>query len=331
MIRMTIVIHSEVSDALRGGRPVVALETAVLTTGLPRSPFAPAGVDAPGWNDERPANLETVLLMQRLVRQAGAVPALVGVLRGALHVGMDEDQIGALAGDERADKASITSLAHAMASGASAGTTVSATLHACALPPLAGEGLPPIRVLATGGIGGVHRDWQRAPDISADLGQIARTPTCIVCAGAKSILDLPATLEALQTLGVPVVGYRTDCFPLFHTRGSKSLALRQVVLEAREAAELCRVQWHVLGRRGGVVLANPISEDAALDPVELSRAIFEAEERATAQGISGDARTPFLLEEVRRRTGGRSLLANIALLAANARLGALVAQELARM
>jgi pseudouridylate synthase len=324
----TVFIHPEVAAALRHGAPVVALESALVTTGPPREPFEPQGLDAPGWDSRRPVNLETALLLQRLVRAVGAVPAMVAVIGGALQLGLDDDDLSTLADDRSAGKVSITSLAHALASGRSAGTTVSATLHACIMPPSVDDRLGPIRVVATGGIGGVHRHWTQTPDISADLKMIASTPACVVCAGAKSILDLPATLELLQTLGVPVVGLGTGCFPLFHARGSRALPLHQTVATAAEAASICRAQWQTLGRSEGVVLANPISEDAAMDPVELERAVAAAEDRAAKAEVVGDDRTPFLLEEMRRLTDGRSLLANIALLAANARMAASVALEL---
>jgi pseudouridine-5'-phosphate glycosidase len=322
-----ITVHPEVDHALRHRRPVVALETALMTHGLPRRPLAagagalPGGAE--GWDREGPLNLETARAMQRTVREGGAVPATIGVLGGTLHIGLDEQPLAELASDRTAAKASTANLAAVMARGQSAGTAVSATLAACALAEAG-----PIRVFATGGIGGVHAGWTQRPDVSADLLQLATTPTCVVCAGAKSILDLPATVEALETLGVPVVGYRTDHFPRFHAPGDERLHTTHRVDDAPAVARLCRVQWEVLGAEVGVVLANPIPPQFALDGRELEEAVAKANLAADEQAISGAQRTPFLLAELARLTDERSLVANIALLLNNARLAAAAAVAL---
>lgn len=323
-------IHSDVAAALRDGRPVVALETAVLTHGLPRTPLGAldAGplpdAPAPGWNASAPLNIEVGRAVDRVVRDAGAVPATVGVVDGVLRVGLEAAEVMTLAADTRAAKAAADNLAHVLASGGSAGTTVSATLIACSRATPA-----PIRVLATGGIGGVHRGWTTRPDVSADLAVLAATSVCVVCAGAKSILDLPATLEVLQSLGIPVVGHGTSAFPRFHARGSDDLAVRQRVEDAETAAELCRAHWDDLGRRTGVVLAAEVPEAFAVDASQLARETDAAESAAERDAVTGADRTPYLLDDLARRTAGRTIVANIALLLNNARIAAAVARAMA--
>jgi pseudouridine-5'-phosphate glycosidase len=316
-----IIIHDKLREALSNGEPVVGLETAVLTHGLPRTPM-PAGV--PGVSPDGPTHHETMRAMLRAVFERGALPAVVAVVNGDLHVGLHDEAMLSLANDAHAEKASIANLAYVMAAGRSAGTTVSASLIGCSLAEPA-----PVRVFATGGIGGVHAGWTSRPDLSADLSQLARTPVCVVCAGAKSVLDLPATVEALETLGVPVVGYATDSFPRFHARTS-GLPLGQHVDDAEAAAAVCRIHWETLGNRSGVILANPIPDEFALDGGELDDAVARANAFADEEHVTGSERTPFLLEELTRLTEGRTLIANIALLLNNARVAAEVAIELAR-
>jgi len=293
----------EVAAALAAGRPVVALETAVLTHGLPR-----------------PWNLEAVRAMATAVREGGAVPAVVAVLGGVLQVGLDEEELAALAQTPEPDKLGARDLARALALGRTGGTTVSGTLAACRL---AG-----VRVFATGGIGGVHRGWTARPDVSSDLGELARTPCCVVSSGAKSVLDLPATLEALEALGVPVLGWGTAAFPASHTPGAPALAVPEVA-DAATVAELCRRRWEELRQGGGVLLANPVPAAAALDRGEVEAAVDRAEAEARRQGVTGPALTPFLLDALAGTTGGRSVQANLALLASNAALAARVAVALA--
>lgn len=322
--------HPEVADALRRRRAVVALETAVLTHGLPRTPLGALDAGSlpeapvPGWDPDAPLNLEVARAVGRVVRQAGAVPATIGVMDGTLRVGLDVAEIEVLAADHTAPKAAADTLAYAIAGAGNAGTTVSATLIACGLATPA-----PISVLATGGIGGVHRGWTTRPDVSADLRVLGATPTCVVCAGAKSILDLDATLEVLQTIGVPVVGYGTSCFPRFLARGTDDLRLAQRVDDAMTAGRLCRVHWNDLARPTGVVLAANVPEVFALDAAELAHETDAAEAAAKRDDVSGAARTPYLLADLSRRSSGRTIVANIALLLHNARIAAAVAAELA--
>lgn len=300
-----------------------------MTHGLPRRPLAagagalPGGAE--GWDPQGPLTLETTRAMQRAVREEGAVPATIGVLGGTLHIGLDDGSLAELAAETAAGKASTANLAAVMARGQSAGTAVSATLAACALAEAG-----PIRVFATGGIGGVHAGWTQRPDVSADLLQLATTPTCVVCAGAKSILDLPATVEALETLGVPVVGYQTDLFPRFHAPGDERLKTQHRADDPPAVARLCRLQWEVLSADVGVVLAHPIPPQFALDSQELDEAVAKANRAADDRAVTGAERTPFLLEELARLTNDRSLIANIALLLNNARLAAAVAVALCR-
>jgi len=296
-------IHPEIQGELAAGRPVVALETAVLTHGLPR-----------------PHHLDAITRMSAAVRRGGAAPAVIAAMDGRLNVGLDPAQLGRLAASTTARKLAARDLALALADRTCGGTTVSATLVAARL---AG-----IRAFATGGIGGVHRGWQRRLDVSGDLLELARTPCVVVSAGAKSILDLPATLEALEALGVPVLGWRSERLPRFYTRGLDDLKLPRVD-DLERVAELCRLRWGALGQPGGVLLANPIAEEHALDDATLEAAIEAAVERARAQQIHGAALTPFLLSALEAATEGRSVAANLALLEANAHLAAQLAVHLA--
>jgi pseudouridine-5'-phosphate glycosidase len=320
-VRERVVVHSAVRDALGAGRAVVALETAVLTHGLPRAPSAvPPAAAGGAWDVAAPTNTEAVRAMERAVRGAGAVPATIGALDGRLHIGMAADEIDRLGADGRAVKASASTLAAVLARGGSAGTTVSATLVACRL-----AGPPPIRAFATGGIGGVHPGWERRPDVSADVRLLAETPVAVVCAGAKSILDSAATLEVLETLGVPVVGFRTSVFPRFHAEGTADLPLSARCDSAEEAAALCRAHWGALGRSTAVLVAQAPPAPFALTSAELDRALAHAVDDAR-----GADRTPALLAALTESTGGRSLVANVALLHANARLAGEIAVAMAR-
>jgi len=298
-------IADEVRRALRDGAPVVALETSVVAQGLP----SPHGVEA-------------ARRCVAAVRKAGAVPAAVAVVGGELVIGAADAEIARLAAPGRAvAKAGARDLAPLLAAGADAGTTVSAT---CAAAALAG-----IRVFATGGIGGVHRaSAGRAWDVSADLAELARSPVCVVSAGPKAILDVPATAEVLETLGVPVVGFRTSELPAFWSAAS-GVPLAHRVESAEEAARVLHLHWAVLRRPGGVLLGVPPPEP--LDPAGVERAIGEAEDEARRAGISGPARTPHVLAAVARATGGRTLSANLALLEENARVAGQVSVALAAL
>jgi len=291
-------VAAEVADAVAAGRAVVALETTVVTHGLP----APQG-------------LEAAAGMAAAARRAGAVPALIGVWDGRVRVGVTADELQGLASAAGVVKVNPGNLAAVVAGGGAGSTTVAATM---AIAHLAG-----IDVMATGGIGGVHRDVLETGDVSADLIALARFPMAVVCSGAKSVLDLPRTLEALETFGIPVYGLGTDRFPAFHRRDS-GLALDQRFdrIEAVAAA----IQAHrALGLHTGLVIANPVPEADELPRELYERALAQAQSDATRQGIRGRAVTPFLLERLRELTGGRSVAANLALLLDNAR----VAGELA--
>ena len=291
--------HPEVAAALAAGAPVVALESTIIAHGMP-------------W----PQNLATARQMEAEVRRHGAVPATVAVIGGRLKVGLSAAELRALAqrGPQVA-KVRRRDLAALVARGGDGATTVAATMLVAAL---AG-----IRVFATGGIGGVHRGAAQTFDISADLLELAQTPVAVVCAGAKSILDLGLTLEVLETHGVPVIGSRTNRLPAFYLRDSGfALELRQD--EPADVARTMHAQWQ-LGLKGGLVVANPIPPEFEMPRDRIDAAIAQALQEADAQGIRGKATTPYLLARVSELTGGNSLASNIALVLNNAALAAQVA------
>ncbi len=290
--------------ARREGVPLVALESTIITHGMP-------------WPD----NAETARRVEAEVRAAGAEPATIAVLEGRLCIGLADAQLEALARARGVAKLSRADLAVTLAAGRTGATTVAATMIAA---HLAG-----IEVFATGGIGGVHRGAERSFDISADLHELAQTPVCVVAAGAKAILDLPATLEVLETLGVPVIAYRQDAFPAFWSRDSGLAA----PLRMDSPAEIARalVMRRALGLPGGQLVANPIPREHEIPRAELTPAIEAALAEAEAGGISAKEVTPFLLQRIHELTGGRSLQANIALVLANARLAAAIARKLAAL
>lgn len=296
-------IAPEVDEALATGGAVVALESTIITHGMPF-----------------PQNLEMARQVEAVVRDAGAVPATIALMDGRIRVGLGGGDLEALAqSGGRAAKASRRDVAALLASRATAGTTVATTMQAA---DMAG-----IRLFATGGIGGVHRGAELNFDISADLQELSRTPVAVVCAGAKAILDLPKTLEVLETLGVPVVGYRTDEFPAFWTRSS-GLPVSARVDGAEQAGMLIATQF-ALGM-GGVLIANPIPADAAMDRDEINAGIEAALADADARGVTGKAITPFLLQRIYELTAGRSLASNIALVENNARVAAEIAVAVAK-
>ncbi len=291
--------HPEVQTALAAGAPVVALESTLIAHGMP-------------W----PHNLETGRRLEAEVRRHGAVPATIAVLGGRLKVGLSAAELEGLArGGARVAKVSRRDLALLVATGADGATTVAATMIVAAL---AG-----IKVFATGGIGGVHRGAERSFDISADLLELAQTPVAVVCAGAKSILDLGLTLEVLETHGVPVIGYRCSSLPAFYVRDSGH-ALAQRLDQPEALALAMHAHWQ-LGLKGGLVIANPIPAQHEMPRERIDAAIDQALAEAAAQGIQGKASTPFLLARVADLTGGDSLAANIALVLNNAGLAAQVA------
>jgi pseudouridine-5'-phosphate glycosidase len=294
-------IAPAVQEALAGSRPVVALESTVISHGLPY-----------------PDNLAIAREMEAAVRSGGALPATIAILGGQIAVGLAADQLERLAQARGVRKCSRRDIPIAVARGEDGATTVAGTL---AVAQMAG-----IRLFATGGIGGVHRGHPF--DVSADLIELGRTPVCVVCAGAKSLLDLPATLEVLETQGVPVVGYGTDVFPAFYTPDS-GLPVTARADSPAEVAALLRAQEALPEPRGGMLVTVPVPTVDALEPIEAEAAITEAVRRAETQGIVGSAVTPFLLAQIAEITAGRSVRANRALLLNNCRVAAQIAVALA--
>lgn len=298
-----LVIRNEVSDALQSGAPLVALESTVITHGL-----------------AYPENLETALAMERAVRQAGATPATIAILRGKIHVGLSESQLTYLAERPRdaVAKCSRRDLAVTIARGADGGTTVAGTMiiaHAAG-----------IAVFATGGIGGVHRGHHF--DVSADLEELGRTPVTVVCSGAKSILDLPATTELLETKGVPVLGYQTGELPAFFVRDS-GLPVSTRVEDPGEVADIVRAS-RTLGLNSGILVVVPVPETAAYDARRAEAVIDQATQEAQALQIRGAQTTPWLLKRVAELSGGESVRANVALLRNNGHIAAQIAASLAQ-
>jgi pseudouridylate synthase len=294
LMRMT----ADVERALIRSKPVVALESSVIAHGLPPEIGPDAAREA-----------------QQRVRDRGAVPATMAVIDGAVRVGLDDGDIDRLAHSEDVRKVSGRDLATCAVSGRCGATTVSGTLAACAM---AG-----IHFMATGGIGGVHRGWQHTLDISADLTEAGRTEVCIVCSGAKSLLDIPATLEMLETRGVPVIGYRTDTFPLFYVADSAH-AVTDRADDAETVAAAAAAHWG-FARRTGILVVQPVAAEVALDAAETEALVEDALEDAAAFGVTGQAVTPWVLARLHEASDGRSLVANRRLLVDNAGLAAEVA------
>ena len=294
----------EVSNALYEGRPVVALESTIITHGMP-------------W----PQNVETARAVEAAVREAGAVPATIAIMNGHIHVGLDDATLEALGQAKDVMKVSRADLAACLSLGRTGATTVAATMI-CA--HLAG-----IKVFATGGIGGVHRGAELSFDISADLPELAATPVTVIAAGAKAILDLPKTLEDLETRGVPVIAFGQDAFPAFWSRDSGLKAPLRMDSAAQIAA--AHRMRGILGLPGGQLVANPIPVAHEIPREEITPAIETALAEAEAQGIAAKEVTPFLLDRIFALTEGRSLVANTELVLNNARLGAEIAAELARL
>lgn len=297
-----LVLSEEVRAAKAEGAPLVALESTIITHGMP-------------W----PRNVESARKVEAEVRAQGAVPATIAVLKGRLHIGLSDAELEALGQAKDVMKLSRADLAACMAAGRTGATTVAATMIAA---HLAG-----ISVFATGGIGGVHRGAEYSFDISADLRELAQTPVTVVAAGAKAILDLPKTLEVLETWGVPVIAVGQDELPAFWSRSSGLAA----PLRMDSAAEIAAAQQMrgALGLEGGQLVANPIPQEAEIPRATILPAIETALAEAEAQGIAAKEVTPFLLARIFEITGGRSLEANIALVLNNARLAAAIARELA--
>ncbi|MFC0340199.1 pseudouridine-5'-phosphate glycosidase [Paracoccus niistensis] len=288
----------EVRDALDAGRPVVALESTIITHGMPY-----------------PKNLEMARDVETVIREAGAVPATIALMDGRIHIGLDDATLESLAQAQDVMKVSRADVAVCLVTGRTGATTVAATMICAAL---AG-----IRVFATGGIGGVHRGVEDTMDISADLYELAATPVTVVSAGAKAILDLPRTFEYLETLGVPVIAVGQDVIPAFWSRDS-GLPAPLRLDDPAQIAEAARMR-RALGLPGGQLVVNPIPQDAEISRAEIMPVVEQALADATAQGIAAKAVTPFLLDRIFELTEGRSLAANISLVLSNARLAAKIA------
>lgn len=301
---MVLVVSEEVREAFDAGRAVVALESTIIAHGLPR-----------------PRNLQVAVELEDAVRREGAVPATIAVLDGRPHVGLDKDQLERVANEDGIRKLGHRDLPLAVAAGASGATTVSATAQLAALAD--------IRVFATGGLGGVHREWTVVQDESADLGLLARTRITVVCAGVKSILDVPATLQRLETLGVAVAGFGTDRFPGFYLSDSGH-PVDWTLETPEQVADVMRAQDTLDAADTALIVANPVPEAEQLDPELHARVLADALRACDAEGISGQAVTPFLLSYLVRHTDGASLEANLAAVRGNVRLAARIASAWAR-
>ena len=295
---MELSVSKQVLEARHSGSPIVALESTVITHGLPY-----------------PANLETAREVENVIREEGAVPATIAVIDGTVHVGLEREQLNGIAAARCMRKLSRSDIAHCIVTGGSGSTTVAATMI---IARLAG-----IRVFATGGIGGVHRGADSTFDVSADLHELARTPVIVVAAGAKAILDLPKTLEVLETLGVPVLVHRSETFPAFWSRDSGL----DSPLRVDSVEEIVRIHLmrRKIGLEGGELVAEPIPADDEISRDEIEAAVEVAVAAASKDRVSSKKVTPYLLERVLEATGGRSLAANISLLKNNARLAARIA------
>lgn len=293
----------EVKEALENGKPVVALESTLISHGFPY-----------------PENLKVAGEMEEIIRGYGVVPATIAVIGGKIKVGLTRSELEFMATSKDILKASRRDLAVIVAKGLNGATTVAATMM---VAERAG-----IKVFTTGGIGGVHRGAEKTFDISADLQELARTPVVVVCSGAKSILDLPLTKEYLETMGVPVIGFGSEELPAFYCRES-GLKVDYVVNDEVEAVKIIRAMKD-LGLGGGMIIANPVPEEYALSMEYMNEMIEEAVRAAEKEGVKGKKLTPYLLNKIKELTGGKSLKANIGLVKDNARVGAKIARELVK-
>ena len=291
-------ISTEVQQAIKTGLPIVALESTIISHGMPF-----------------PQNLKTALTVEKIIREESAIPATIAILNGRIKIGLSQHELEQFAKHTSQIKVSRRDLPLVISQKQSGGTTVAATMI-CA--KLAG-----IAVFVTGGIGGVHRESENTMDISADLMELAQTNVAVVCAGIKSILDIPRTLEYLETQGVPVIGYKTEEFPAFYTPSSGSLVHSRLDTP-EEIAHCMKIKWK-LGLDGGIVIGNPVQEQDAMDASIIQQAISEALRDAAQKQIEGKNVTPFLLERINRLTMGESLKSNISLVCNNAHLGAKIA------
>ncbi|MFN6380020.1 MAG: pseudouridine-5'-phosphate glycosidase [Flavobacteriales bacterium] len=297
-MKSMIHIHEEVRQALREGKPVVALESTIIAHGMPF-----------------PENIQMAKEVGAIIRGNGAVPATIACMNGKLHIGLDDQQLKLLAESDNVMKVSRRELPYAIAMKKIAATTVSATMI--------GAEMAGIKVFVTGGIGGVHRGWADSLDISTDLIELAQTNVAVVSAGAKAILDIPATLELLETLGVPVISYRSSRFGAFYSSESnETVEMRMDRVE--EIASFLNTKWE-LGLKGGALISNPIPKPYEIESNKIDTIIEDAISKSKDYGIKGKKLTPFLLSEIKSITEGRSLEANIQLVKNNARLGAEIA------
>lgn len=301
MLKNYVEFNDEVKKAMEEGKPVVALESTIISHGMPY-----------------PQNIETAKACEEIIRQGGAVPATTAIIGGKIKVGLTDEELEFMATSKDIIKASRRDFAYIVSQGLNGATTVASTIIAARL---AG-----IKIFVTGGLGGVHRNAETTFDISRDLDELASNDIMIVCAGCKSILDIGLTLEYLETKGVPVFGYKTDVMPAFFTRRSE-FKVDYNIGEPKEAAEAALTQWN-LGLKGGILLTNPIPEEASMDEEKINKAIEDALVEAEEKHIHGKETTPFLLSKVLEVTEGKSLEANIALVKNNAKLGAEVAKYL---
>ncbi|MCT4585935.1 MAG: pseudouridine-5'-phosphate glycosidase [Peptostreptococcaceae bacterium] len=297
-------IKEEVKEALKANKPVVALESTIISHGMPY-----------------PKNVETALKVESIIRENGAIPATIAILNGVIKIGLTKEEIDHLGKSDNVIKASRRDLPFIISKKLDGATTVASTMI--------GASLAGIKIFATGGIGGVHRGAQQTFDISADLEELSKTDVAVVCAGAKSILDIGLTLEYLETNGVPVVGYKTKELPAFYTIKS-GFDVDYKVDSEEELAKALKAKWD-LELNGGVVVANPIPEEYSMDYDEITKTINDAVKEAEENGIKGKESTPFLLSKIKDITKGKSLDANIELVYNNARLGAKLAVELSKL
>ena len=297
-------VENEIAEAVESNLPVVALESTILSHGMPY-----------------PENLEFARRVEAVVRGNGAVPATTAILDGKLKVGLDDSELELMCRGEAVGKVSRRDASVYLSTRKPGATTVATTMM---IAEMAG-----IRVFSTGGIGGVHRGGENTMDISADLEELAVTSVAVVCAGAKAILDIGLTLEYLETKGVPVIGYMTDEFPAFYTRRS-GFQVDYAAEGAREVAEILRAKWS-LGLKGGVIIANPIPEEYSMNSDEIEKSIKAAVSEAESRGIRGKGLTPFLLSEIKRLTGGDSFASNLQLAYNNARVASAIAREYAAL
>ncbi|MDF3001561.1 MAG: psuG [Bacillota bacterium] len=304
MLEKYLDINPEVKEALEAGKAVVALESTIISHGMPY-----------------PKNVETALNVERIIRENGAIPATIAIIKGRLKVGLTPEEIEYLGKSHGVIKASRRDVPFAVAKGLDGATTVASTMI---IANLAG-----IKVFATGGIGGVHRGAQETFDISADLQELAQTNVAVICAGAKSILDIGLTLEYLETYGVPVIGFGTEELPAFYTSKS-GFGVDYRVDTPLELAKALKAKWD-LGLKGGAVIANPIPQEFEMDPAVINAAIDSAIREADEKGIKGKESTPFLLAKVKELTEGASLDSNIQLVYNNAKVGAQIAVELSKL